>query len=312
MTQATQSQQMFHLHVIAASPAALLATLSVAGILGIEPQQAADRLASLPTALVENVPDRRARELSALLTAFGFRVRLDPTHSAAIPPGLARGEARRDVALQPTTPDEMALMVLAGRLGRLLPMPADAVREELDGPEGLVLRDVPQPRIDVLRAALRRDRAVRVVVSDEAVATFDAFRVPGRSVPGGDLVRLGLSRCKFSGAVAAGMNHATAQHLAQRAGGRLLIANRDFQRFDLVLMAAPGLAPKELAGFLDARPQARASEGSAGPRLVERGLGHDMARQFVADYAVIGLEVQALLRRGPCCAGPEHHSNMIG
>ena len=292
MTPTIQTQQTFRIHGIAASPAASLAILSLASILGIEPQQAADRLASLPTVLTENVAAPEAQRLSAVLMSLGLRVRLDPTFSTA--PPQAPVALLADLSVQ-LTPDADA-GVVASRSHALFGLREDVVLAGLTGPEGLVLRGLGVPRMTEVQQALRRDRSLRLTLSDPVTATFDAFPLSGRPVPVADLMRLGFARCPFSGAVASGLNHPTALHLARRAPGCLTILNRDFQRFDLFLMAAHGLAPKELAGFLDARPGARHTVGNTGPRQLEIDLPRRAALQFSADYAAIGLDVQPRLR----------------
>ncbi len=287
-----QTQQTFRIHVIAASPAALLAILSIAGILGIEPQQAADRLASLPTVLTENVAGPEAQRLSAVLMAFGLNVRLDPTFSTKAPQPPAEALADLAVQLAPGADAKVA----ASRLHALLGMPEAVVLKGLTGPEGLVLRGLSPPQIIGRQQALRRDRGLRLTLSDPASATFDAFPAMNKLLPVADLMRLGLARCPFSGAAASGLNHATALYLSRRVQDRLTLVNRDFQRFDLLLRATHGLAPKELSGFLESRPGARQPSANDGLRQLEIDLPRRVAMQFAADYATIGVEVQPRLR----------------
>ena len=99
MNQTIRTRQFYTVNVISASPSASPILLSIAGTLGIDPGQAKDRLSSLPAVLAENVTAQEARRISALLGAFGFRVRLDPV-SAFQKIGRFPGQ-RRDLALQP-------------------------------------------------------------------------------------------------------------------------------------------------------------------------------------------------------------------
>jgi hypothetical protein len=283
-----QGAQTFRIHVTAAAPAARLAILSIAGILGIEPQQAADRLASLPTVLADGVAPPVARRLSAVLTTFGMQVRLDPTLSTPIAPsGL-------EVALQPTAGLQPAMI---SRVARLVALEPEVIAAGMTRPGGLVLRGLGEERVKALRDGLRRDPGLRVLQSATSGATFDAWRRPGVPVPVSDLVRLGLGRDRVTGAVAAGMNAQTALHLGRRLGTQLLILNRDFQRFDLRLVEAPGMDPAELERFLAGRLGRVRRGGEAG--FIDRDLSHRAMRQFRKDYAAIGIVVEAELRGLP-------------
>jgi hypothetical protein len=285
MTSTLQSHETFRIHVTAAAPAAPLAILSIAGILGIEPQQAADRLASLPTVLADGVAPPVARRLSAVLSAFGMQVRLDPTLSTPVAhPGL-------EIALQPTAGLVPALVRRAARIVELEP---EVVSAGMSRPGGLVLGGLGEDRIKALRDAVRRDPAFRILHSVESTATYDAWRRPGEAVPVSDLVRLGLGGDRVTGAVAVGMNAKTARHLGRRFGGQLLILNRDFQRYDLRFVEAPELDPTELESFLAGRLSRARRIGE--PGLIDRDLSHRTMRQFRKDYAAIGIVVQAELR----------------
>ena len=289
MHQILDNSETFRIHVTAATPAAPLAILSIASILGIEPQQAADRLATLPTVLAENVAPPVARRLSALLTALGIQVRLDPTLSA-LPIAV---QEQLDVSVQPKghlSPEAIA------RLSRRLGMSEVDVSHALRRPDGLVLRDRSQDEICALRRALRRERALRLVVSAPPTAVYDAFLCPGSVRPTAALMRLGVKGCRITGAVFADMNRATAVHLARQAGGSLMILDRAFERFDLYLRAAPHVDADDLERFLAGRPTAPGTREATVGRLVDADLPHAAALQFVADYAAIGLEVRLALR----------------
>jgi hypothetical protein len=249
-----------------------------------------DRLSSLPAVLAENVTAQEARRMSALLGAFGFRVRLDPV-SAFQRIGRFPGQ-RRDLALQPLGTFDMHSGTR--RLAQVTGRSEDLVAAGLAGPEGLVLRDLDDRALAPLKAALRSIVTMRMVLSDPLTAVYDAFATDSR-LPVADLMRLGLARCAFSGAVAAEMNHATARHLAHRIGPGLSIFNRDFLRFDLYLASATGFG-KELAAFLESRSRVRGIEDAQGKPMIDSDLPFDVARQFISDYAAIGLEVRARLR----------------
>jgi hypothetical protein len=292
MAQLLDDSATFRIHVTAAAPDAPLAILSVASILGIEPQQAADRLAQLPTVLAENVAPPVARRLSALLTALGMQVRLDPTRS----PRSSTMFDKADLAVQAAGPVPAEAIA---RLSRRLSLADTVVAEALLGPEGLVLRDRRLDEATALRRALRRQPALRVVASAQATAVHDAFHRPGSELPTAELMRLGLGCCRLTGAVATGMNRATALHLARRSQGNLLILDRAFQRFDLYAVAATGMDPRDLDRFLDARPAARRPTRRDGVRLVDANLPYHAALQFLADYTAIGVDVCLVLRGLP-------------
>jgi hypothetical protein len=287
MTSTLHSHETFRIHVTAAAPAARLAILSIAGILGIEPQQAADRLASLPTVLADDVAPPVARRLSAVLAALGMQVRLDPTLS------LPMAQASVDVALQPTAGFGPAS---ATRVAQLVALEPSAVAAEMARPGGLVLRGMSEAEAETLRRGLRRDAGVRLLQSAGPSAIYDAWRRPGEPVPVSELIRLGLGGEPATGAVATGLNASTARHLARRLGRYLLIVNRDFQRFDLRLVGSPGVDPADLRSFLAGRAGGGSLRPAGDPGLIDRDLSHGAMRQFAADYAAIGLVVRAELR----------------
>ena len=290
MNQMIRSRQFYTVNVLSASPAASRGILSIAGPLGIAPGQATDRLSSLPAVLAENVSAQEARRMSALLGAFGFRVRLDPV-SASRQVGHFPGQ-RRDLALQPLESFDQKTGIR--RLAQVIGRGEDAIAAGLAGPEGLVLRDLEDQAVAPLKKALRSIGTIRVALSDPLTATYDAFSTE-RPMPVAELSRLGLARCAFSGAVAAEMNHATARHLAQRAETALVIYNREFLRFDLYLASASGFG-KELATFLESRSRIRGLKGDGSRPMIDSDLPYAVARQFISDYSAIGLEVQARLR----------------
>lgn len=278
----------YRITLVAAAPAASLAILSVAGILGIEPRQAATRLATLPTVLAEAVAAPEARRVSSVLTAFGMKVRLDPILSSGDP-----AETLCDVAIQAAGSVDRAL---TRRLAAAVGLEEAAVAAQLAGPEGLVLPEVPQVRRDALARALRREKALRLLTSDPQSATYDLIAPRCRGLAA-DIMRLGLSPCRMAGAVAGNLNRATAHYLRRRAGAGAIAVNRDFQRFDLVLCTAPGPAQMELVNFLATRSSVvQTVPDQVLPLRIDTDLPRRAAAQFVADYAAIGLDVQARLR----------------
>lgn len=285
MTHTLDDVSPVRIHVTAAAPAAPLAILSIAGILGIEPQQAADRLASLPTVLAENVHPPVARRLSVLLRAIGMEVRLDPALSPETGAGVLDASLRTH-----ETPDA----ALVGKLARHLGRDTDGIAGALLQPGGLVLPGLGPDKVEALRRFVRRQPALRLALSAAPTATYDAFRIGETPAPTAEITRLGLGACRLTGAIAAEMNGATAACLARRTGGRLLILDRAFQRFDLRLEAVSGTAGADVERFLASRPTARI--GKDGRRLLDADLPRRAALQFLADYGAIGVHVRLVLR----------------
>lgn len=288
MPAAVQTQEMLRLTLVAASDHAPLAAGLLTAHLGLSPLDAAYRLASAPSVLAEAAPVALVQRLAVLLTALGLAVRAEAAGDGAAP--------LLDVAVQAVSGTAVHLP----RLARILGLPPETVLAGLAAPEGLVLPRTPA-EVQVLRHGLRREKGLRIVVSDPATAVHDLFLAG--PVPQGlavALLRLGLGRCTFSGAVAGAIDRRMAANLVARFGAAGLFAmNRDFQRFDLFLTAARGVPLAQLADFLATRsPQPRARLEVLSPALpvqVETGLARTVARQFAADYAAIGLETRLRL-----------------
>jgi hypothetical protein len=290
MTATLQTQESFRITATAASPAVDLAIGSVASLLGIGPRQAADRLASLPSVLAHEVPGPRARQMSAMLTLLGLRVRLDPVLSRK-----AAVQAGTDFALHPADGADCAVLA---RLIEAVLGPQSDLRARLEGPGGLVLSGLTAAEATDLRKALRHHKGLWMAASDPETAVFDLFapRTPRLCAA---VSRLGLAPCRFSGATAGAMNLATARIVRQEAGPGALLVDRAFQRFDLILRAAPHHAPAELADYLATRPATAplsAGERMRLPLRIDADLPRRAAGQFIADYAMMGLDVTARLR----------------
>lgn len=292
MTPSFHGDPSFRIHVTAATPAAPLAILSVAGPLGIEPERVKDRLASLPSMQSEDFARPDATRLSALLKMLGFKVGLDPSFSLSVPDAA---ESATDLSIR--TRVDADPQAVAQRLETVLGQPSSRVLADLLRPQGLVLHRLPAARLHALTRKLRRDKDLRLVASDADTAIYDGFRADRNAWPIDGLRRLGIGGCRFSRAVVAGVNAATARLLARGAPGRLVFVNREFQRFDLVVTAAHGIAAQELAGFLESRPGSGRQVVQPGlPVRAETDLSRRVAERFASDYASIGIEVRARLR----------------
>lgn len=244
--------------------------------------------------LTDPLPPARARHLAARLRAGGLDVRARPASQGP----------RRDVALIPA-PDAVP-QVLAERLAARLDRRAAGIAADLVRPGGLVLDGLdPDSAADWLAAA-RRIPGLTAALSDPDRATYDliAWGEPARAPVVVSVLRhlrvLGLDRCALTGAPGAGLDAVLRDHVLRRFPASGLIAvDRAFQRFDLMLIRAPGLSVRDLAGFLGPRaalaPEAFDGFGPDRPLTIDRGIARDAALRFQADYAAIGIETRLRL-----------------
>lgn len=294
MSARTTSREGRRIVLVAPGPKAELAADLLVAHLGMDPQEAARRLANGPGTLAEAVPAPAAARLLPLLRLFGLRVCLE---DAGAPPT----EPRFDLALQ-LRPHVRAAQA-APRLADVLHRAPDEVAADLEGPEGLVLRALDWDAASLWRRALPRLPGLRMVISDPETARYDLLSwtqpadplaAPALTMA---LARLGVGRCRLTGAVAADVDRVMRDHvLARFPGAGLRALNRDFQRFDLVLRDTGGTVPPDLAGFLALRRGGGRPAGAtrtAALRLpdavIERGLARAQAMAFRAEYAAIGL-----------------------
>ncbi|WP_145105028.1 hypothetical protein [Cereibacter sediminicola] len=263
--------------------------------LGLDRSLASRLLAREGGVLAESVPVAQAERLGPLLDALGVKVRLDPVGAPDVP-------AMVELAIQPVRrPSEGTVARVAAHLRR----PCPEVREALTDCQGLVL-SLCRREAEALRQAFRRDRSLRIVLSNPYAARFDLFLRPERALSPGLsrlLRRLGLSPCPFSGAVGAALDTRTARLVTARHGDIVEALNRDFQRFDLFLAGGGGLARPDLADFLASRARIERARLSAAAGLhnirLEAGLSRAAARRFHADYATIGLDTRIALACRP-------------
>lgn len=284
----------FRLLLAAPAPQGRLAADLLAAATGVDAGLAAARLAGGPSLLAEGLGAAEARRLAALLPLFGLRVRVEPEGSAA----AEAEETRFDLSVQCAGPADAP--ALAATLG----LTVGEVREGLSRPGGLTLPGRDWAEVGALRARLCLLRGLRVAVSDPERATYDliAWGRPTRPDEAAGLLRhsrrLGLGPCALTGAAVGGADRALRDHLLARFPGAGVIAvNRDFQRFDLLLTASPGLGERDLADFLASRGPHVASASGAG-LCIERGLSRADTLCFQTDYAVIGIETRPVLVAG--------------
>ncbi|MGV8988861.1 MAG: hypothetical protein ACOH2H_21635 [Cypionkella sp.] len=175
------------------------------------------------------------------------------------------------------------------------------------GPSGLVLGDLNERRVKAVEAALRSVSGVQITVCAKSDALYDLFA--SEKEPGVNLAavrhHLAVMGSLASGsalALATGLNQQTLAHVLARFPQQGLFGvNQLFQRYDLELVGQGQLSTQELRDFLATRgissgQASLAIESGCGLR-VEYGLSRAAARQFLLDYAAIGLPVRAELVR---------------
>lgn len=221
--------------------------------------------------------------------------------------GLASGQASVDISLQLAIWADPAKT--ARRLARMIGADADRLRASLHLPTGFLLESLPTKVAVELSARLARCKGVVVTLSDPATARYDIHLT--RTLDGRQAERLasicrliGARRDPLTEAVATDLDRPNKNALLHRLPDLgLLAVDRRFQRFDLLLTGVTGWTTAALADFLVARtqkPRAAFEQLSpAVPVTLDLGLKADIARQFCADYAALGLLVRPVLSMHP-------------
>lgn len=283
------------LTLLAASPTAPLAARALARHLNIPAGLALDRLTRGPGLLADGLEPAQAARLAALLMALGLRVR----HDRGEGPTVARGLPDLSLQLAPGA-DRLRM---AQALAQVLEQPLSDMLGALHRPGGVILT-APQPDVvDRLRRLMRRHKGLHLATSCPDQAVHDLFggntsTRPQRRDLGRHLRLLGLQPCPFSGALAAGLDRRTLDHLLRRfAPAGVFGLNRAFQRFDLFLTASRDMGPRALQDFLTTRQiDTDRLALDASPVRIDSGLSHAAARQFQSDYEMIGLDTFARLQ----------------
>ncbi len=294
----------FRLDLMASVALIDIAVPVVSRSLGIAEDVARDRLAKGPGRLATGLSRGRARRLATMLRLLGMPVRVscgsdgDPDCTPTF-----------DIALQVAEVGQRH--AVASRLAARLHLPPATIATGLGRPGGLLRHGVGWPEVNDWRRRARGIGGLQVLVSDPLTARFDLlpWDRPANPLRLSPLLRflrrLGLGTCPLTGAVAAGIDHATASLILRRYPDCGLVAlNRDFQRFDLVLSRTPTPGQQELASFLATRtalpPGAFAGPDGLADLRIEGSLSRADALAFQADYAAIGLEtrMRLVLERG--------------
>jgi hypothetical protein len=299
MTAQTETGTGHQIHLTAPAPQAVALAGAIAAATGTPAAEVAAALLRGPGPLCAGVPAGQLSARLSFLRALGLRVAAVAGGAAA----EAATETRFDLAILPcdaTAPrDIVALSALLSRL------PGE-VAADIARPGGLLLAGLAWDQVSRWRRRLDGLRGLRIALSDPAQATWDLlpWGRPAQPAAAAALLRharlLGLGPCAMTGAAAAGLDLALRDHILRRFPGAGVIAvNRDFQRFDLVFVATPGLVLADFLDFLAPRsPLGRGemlARATAGTLCIERGLSRADALCFQADYAVIGIETRARL-----------------
>jgi hypothetical protein len=226
-----------------------------------------------------------------MLAALGVQVALRPA-TATVEPELCDISLRTSGSLAPVA-------MVMGRLGL-----ARTLHEtDFRGPSGLLIENLPRPRAEDLATALRAIPGAQVTVAARLAARYDLFAAGGRIGADQNGLRQHLSvlGCVTQGptrALATGLDRRTLDHvLARFAHLGLVGVHQAFQRYDLVLTGKGQLTQNELRDFLATRgadwPAAREALESGQGWRIEGGLSRAAARQFLSDYAMIGLPARA-------------------
>jgi hypothetical protein len=289
----------FRLDLMASVALIDLAVPVVSQALGLAEDVAYSRLAKGPGTLATGLRLGRARRLANMLRLLGLAVDITPGSAADF-----GGNTAFDLAMQVTETGQRH--AIARRLAARLAMsPADVV-DHLSRPGGLLRPGLTWAEVNDWRRWARGIGGLHILVSDPLTARFDLlpWDRPANPVHLAPLLRflrrLGLGTCPLTGAVAACVNHATAALVLRRYPDCGLVAlNRDFQRFDLVLVGAALPVQQELADFLATRtalpPHAFARPDRLEGLRIEGALSRADALAFQADYAAIGLETRLRL-----------------
>lgn len=286
------------LRVVLLAPASMPLTTMAASVLErflrLAPDQALARLQRAPGALAGGLSPHQAMRLATLLSVLGLRVRAEPDTVAPRP-------TRFDVSLQAASGSDLGLLAraLVATTGRS----EASILQDLRFPGGVILRAPDDDMVEKLRRQLRKLKGLQLAICCPDAAEFDLFLRPGQC-PDRPLLRhlalLGLKPCRFSGALASGLNRQLLRHLTTRFGTRVFGLERAFQRLDLYLTGQGTVAPLDLADFLATRHLGGGRLDTislVAPLRIETGLSYAAARQFQIDYEMIGLSTVARLAK---------------
>lgn len=247
--------------------------------------------------IAKAVSRAEARAALPVLAALGLQV-------AILPLDAEPAVERFDLSVR--LKDQEAIFAARQALRRL-GWGMDAASVDFRGPAGLEITGLARAKAEDYAAAMRAVPGVGVTLSAQSTAMYDLFG-PTRGL-GADMARvlkhisvLSCSALDHCPPIAVDLDRRMMAYLLARFPSAGLIGvNQAFQRYHLTLTGLGNISKKDLTDFLATRGYAAAEAAKAlssrsGLRL-ETGLTRAAAKQFIADYAMIGMTVRADLVR---------------
>lgn len=269
------------LRVVSVPHSARVATAAIAAVTSLPAEAVAQALAN-PPCILPLSPGQDLNRARGYLSALGLRVELVEDDAC-------------DLCLQLKDGTDLPRLVegLLPVLRPLIEIEPGAMLDRLIGPDGLVIPDIPLPETMRVLRRLRRFRQISVLQSHRASAVFDLF-APGTLPPGlpAHLRLLGNVEDPVTGAMAAGLDRATARHLSRRFPAARVV-DRAFQRFDVMLTRICASVSDDYADFLTARTGLSRDRfglvSPCAPVRLDRAVPRVSALRFRSDYGAIGL-----------------------
>ncbi len=283
--------------LISSGPHANLATGHLARHFGLKIAEAEALLTRGCGVLAQDIPRATARAAIPVLAALGLHVELVTKNAE---PMIERFDL--SVRLKKTEAIHLVRSTLA-RLGR----PGDVSTADFRGPAGLEIAGLPRAKAEDCCAALRALPGVSVTQCGQSGAAYDVFApINGLGAEMAQILRhisvLACSAKDHCPQIAVNLDrHMLTCILARFPKAGLIGVNQAFQRYHLTLTGPGRMSGRDLADFLATRGCSSADtiEAVTARRALrlESGLTRAAAKQFVADYAMIGMTVRADLAR---------------
>ncbi|OZA10261.1 MAG: hypothetical protein B7Y02_11030 [Rhodobacterales bacterium 17-64-5] len=279
--------------LVAAGSQASLAARALTHHFGLRVEETEVLLMTGKGMIAPAVPEPVARAAQPLLAALGLQI-------AILPYGAKAEPELYDLSIRAAQPD-CALAVLQSH-----GVAADITGAAgFSGPSGLVIAGLSQGQVEALRVALLAVEGVQVVACAVSAARYDLFGAlagEGRApLPlRRHLSMLGYRPDHATSALACDLDLSSLKHVLSRFPEcGLTGVNQAFQRYQVTVTGPGRLTRQEMLDFLATRgisaEHLAASLQAGRPLQIDSGLGRATIRQFLADYALIGLPVRAEL-----------------
>ena len=298
MVSSQLAEETVQVALMSSGPHAYLAIGHLARHFGLNQSDAEALLARGCGVIAPKVTRAAAAEAIPVLAALGLRVTILP---ATADPAVEKF----DLSVRLKTADAIhQVRPVLKRLG----WADDLAPLDFRGPAGLEITGLTRAKAEDHCAALRTLTAVGVTMCSQSAAAYDVF-APTTGL-GQDMAQvlqhisvLACSAPDHCLPIAVDLDRSMLTHLLARFPKAGLIGvNQAFQRYCLTLTGAGRLSKQELSDFLATRDRSATQVAEATPDLrgqrLETGLTRAAAKQFMADYAMIGITVRADLARG--------------